>query len=472
MNRFLNERAVSGLMLILLAVSMPTFMFWTKMAGNAQSGAGGSWLAGWTYRKAHNITGSSAGDQMNYPILMSVRYGHGVDSQGEVYLNGKCRSDFGDVRFTDSSGGNLLDFYIEQKTDDVQALFWVKMGSIPENPTQTQIYIYYGSSNASTTSNKDLTFDSASDFEDGAKQGWVFASTSYVQSDGVSTNAFEGSFSRSATRIYGTNGGAGTGNFYERFSKQTVYLATGSYRMECAAAFSISDGYRVPYSIKLMVNEITVNEVSSPGVVWHLLVGNFTLDSSAVVSLNVEFHLGVAYNLWTGEESYFVDSIFVRRWCDPEPSHGAWGPEEYYIKPPPEIASVSYLPTCPYPYVFSNDTRTNEPTLVSASVSASEGSGGIAAVELSYRISGGEWWNTSMTFNATSNLWTVIVPGQLGNAAVDFCITVRDNAGTTITSNVQSFNVKSLPMGDMNGDGAVDIYDVVHVAIHYGETIP
>ncbi len=58
---------------------------------------GTNWLSGWTYRKVHNITGSTAGNQINYPITMSIRYGHGLDNQGEVYLGGKCRADFGDT---------------------------------------------------------------------------------------------------------------------------------------------------------------------------------------------------------------------------------------------------------------------------------------------------------------------------------------------------------------------------------------
>jgi hypothetical protein len=91
----------------------------------ASSGSG--WLSGWTYRKAHNITGSTAGEQFNYPIRLNVHYNNGVDNNGEVYLAGKCRLDFGDIRFTDSTGASPLDYWIQQKTDGSLALFWVKV---------------------------------------------------------------------------------------------------------------------------------------------------------------------------------------------------------------------------------------------------------------------------------------------------------------------------------------------------------
>ena len=35
----------------------------------------------------------------------------------EVYLNGKCCSDFGDIRFSDSTGDNLLDYWIQYNDD-------------------------------------------------------------------------------------------------------------------------------------------------------------------------------------------------------------------------------------------------------------------------------------------------------------------------------------------------------------------
>ena len=45
--------------------------------------------------------------------------------QDAVNLNGHCRTDFGDVRFTDDEG-TLLDYWIESKVDGEYAIFWVE----------------------------------------------------------------------------------------------------------------------------------------------------------------------------------------------------------------------------------------------------------------------------------------------------------------------------------------------------------
>jgi len=79
------------------------------------------------------------------------------DSGEDVYLNEHCRTDFGDIRFTgkDSSGNNaetnLLDYWMEEKVDSDYAIFWVELQYSLDSENQT-IYIYYGKSDAITTS--------------------------------------------------------------------------------------------------------------------------------------------------------------------------------------------------------------------------------------------------------------------------------------------------------------------------------
>jgi|GEM_PF-5110522 len=89
------------------------------------------WLTGWKYRKSHEIIGSSAGAVSDYQIKIKVHYGSGTDSGEDVYLNGKCRNDFGDIRFTDSDGETELPYWMEKKVDGDYAIFWVKVPYIP-----------------------------------------------------------------------------------------------------------------------------------------------------------------------------------------------------------------------------------------------------------------------------------------------------------------------------------------------------
>jgi hypothetical protein len=77
-----------------------------------------------------------------------------------------------------------------------------------------------------------------------------------------------------------------------------------------------------------------------------------------------------------------------------------------------------------------------------------------------------------MSYNSTLGLWTTILPGQRGNATVEFYITASDNAGNLAASYLHSFSVKALITGDINGDGAVTILDVVLCTANYGKTQP
>ncbi|MCJ7767459.1 hypothetical protein MUP79_03605, partial [Candidatus Bathyarchaeota archaeon] len=135
---------------------------------------------------------------------------------------------------------------------------------------------------------------------------------------------------------------------------------------------------------------------------------------------------------------------------------------------PPAISS-EWKPTCPSPYVYSNETRAGEPTLITASVSEPAGASGVSLVLLSYKA-GAEWWNTTMTFNSTLNLWTTEIPGQTHN--VEFFITAYDNAGNLGVSSTQSYEVKQLLSGDINADFRVNILDAILLSNHWGQSLP
>jgi len=131
------------------------------------------WLLGWSYRKSHEIVGSIAGAQTNYQVRITVHYGSGTDSGEHVYLNGKCRTDFGDIRFTKSDGTTLLDYWMEEYVASDYAIFWVEVDSIPASPDTATIYIYYGNSDATTISNGDATFLFLDDFAGIEVEDWT-----------------------------------------------------------------------------------------------------------------------------------------------------------------------------------------------------------------------------------------------------------------------------------------------------------
>ncbi|HDH43897.1 MAG TPA: DUF2341 domain-containing protein, partial [Thermococcus sp.] len=134
---------------------------------------GEGWLSGWQYRKSHEIQGSTAGAVTDYQVKIIVYYGSGSSSGEVVYLNGKCRSDFGDIRFTTGNGETLLSYWIEEKVDADHAVFWVKVPNIPANPGKTTIYIYYGNPYASSQSDGDDTFLLFDHFETFNSSKWT-----------------------------------------------------------------------------------------------------------------------------------------------------------------------------------------------------------------------------------------------------------------------------------------------------------
>jgi hypothetical protein len=136
-----SQSGLKGAMAYALLASASGFS-----AGSGGSGGSVPTLVGWKYRKLHVINpASDAGT--NYPIKITVHYGSGTDSGGDVYLNGKSRTDFADIRFTKSDGVTLLDYWMEQKVDSNYAVFWVQVSDdLSTNPVT--IYIYYGNPSA------------------------------------------------------------------------------------------------------------------------------------------------------------------------------------------------------------------------------------------------------------------------------------------------------------------------------------
>lgn len=317
-------------MLSILSVSVYAVASNVLQIAGAGATKNAKWIEGWTCRKAYNITGSTAGAQTNYPMMLIVHYEFGYDTGADVYLNYNCKTDFSDLRFADSTGTNMLGYWIQDKVDGARAIVWVKTPYIPASPNNATFYLYYGNANATTTSNKEWALEFATDFEDGATQGWIKSWSLCESFDGVSTNSFAGNYSRAAGRTYG-NGYMGSGDFYEHFTS-IVYLTPGFYRIDCAARMEMQDGWRTPIETKLYAGGLMVAHVNNPSTVWRLLSGSFSVGTTGVVQLDVEFHLYVARDWYSGtppvDETYHIDNVFVHKWCDPEPTQITWTTEQ------------------------------------------------------------------------------------------------------------------------------------------------
>jgi hypothetical protein len=115
------------------------------------------WLGeGWAKRKVHSVT-PGAGAGTNYQIRLHLYWGSGVDSGEDVYLGGFSQANFGDLRFTRADGTTEHDYWIQSKTDGVEAVVWVEIADSLETNAQS-LYVYYANPSVVSTSNITNTF--------------------------------------------------------------------------------------------------------------------------------------------------------------------------------------------------------------------------------------------------------------------------------------------------------------------------
>jgi len=139
------------------------------------------WLTGWSYRKSHVINYATGAGTL-YQKQITVHYGSGTDGDDDVYLNSHCRTDFGDVRFTDDDGTTLLDYWMESKVDSDNAVFWVEVADDLSSSNAT-IYVYYGKIDAITYSRGQNTFAFLDEFEKWTKKGIVISESTTLANE-------------------------------------------------------------------------------------------------------------------------------------------------------------------------------------------------------------------------------------------------------------------------------------------------
>lgn len=120
--------------------------------GNAESTA--AWLGGWKYRRAIIINSADIdADLTNFPVLVRL-------SAGYFDFNWAA-ADGRDVRFTDASGGAVLDF--ERESHDASAgtaAYWVRLPLVSA-ASNTTFYLYHGNSRAQDMATPAAVWDNA-----------------------------------------------------------------------------------------------------------------------------------------------------------------------------------------------------------------------------------------------------------------------------------------------------------------------
>ena len=280
-----------------------------------------SWLTGWTSRKKHDIRGSDAGAVTDYQVRITVHYGSNTDDGENVYVNGKCKADFSDIRFTDEDGVTKLNYWLQEKVDSDYAIFWVKIPDIPAFPNVKSIYVYYGNPDAESESDGRLTFMFYDDFDDSL--AWEYYESRTEFEGGIVSDA------RTPPKAY-------------RLRKTEPYgLTAGDYN-EIRRDIDFAG-----YTVKIVVDE---KHYTGGGSTADAYLGKILVDTTEYLGFNFYRNM----NVWKIEETSEItvsgthtvrlrmvaqststsynwviwDTVRIRRYISPEPEHYQWYEEE------------------------------------------------------------------------------------------------------------------------------------------------
>jgi len=310
-----------------------------------------SWLTGWGFRKDHFINPASGADQ-NYQKRIVVHFGFGSDDDENVYLNGNCQADFGDVRFTSNTGVALLDYWIDKKVDSSYAICWVEIAE-DLSVYDKKIQVYYGKPGSTSIANGGNTFIFFDDFEIDLSN-WVVnpalsavLSTDFVYSGtksvklpltsptGITLGHWQSPNGNIAVHIH----------FYDEMLplRESTMCSIDAGESEQSWIGIKNDIGQYEYQLQGTTYNSGVDRV----IGWHEFITRCTNNlKQFIIDGNIMPVTGTGNwcpRTWIinssptfSDSPSYWDTVFVRKFVNPEPAHGVWGNEEN---------EAGYLPT-------------------------------------------------------------------------------------------------------------------------------
>jgi hypothetical protein len=516
------SRVASILVLVILTVNVFAL---SGLSFVPKAMASSGWLGDWSFRKSHVINLTS-GAGTGYQVQIIVNYGSGNDSGQILYCNGKCRMDFRDLRFTAADGTSLLDYWMQEEVDGNYAVFWVKI-SADLSVSNATIYLYYGKSDATTTSNGENTFIFFDDFlgssidlnKWASRQGDVSVNGSELILTG--TTPFSNRGVIDSLTSFGSNSAVHTRARTSAESIVTMHFCgmreNGSWDNRAGDTWTTGGANVV--ALEAVTNNVsTVSYATLSNITvshqyetaWKPGESRFYQDGAlkATVTSNVPDVSQVAtFQEGQTPGTYcYVDWCFVTKWVDPEPYQGAWGTQEQIKKPDLTLYSTRNV-LRRYGEPFIVEIKISEPNQVQAfefelqfnttmldysNVTWNQWQTGTVSVNEAQGIVNGSTSGTPTTGNHT--LVTVIfvaainhiwkdegsIPGWINNQTGTISVQtaklsysgspdLKYQKGGLDQINVGSdLSFKWYPIkGDVNEDGAVDVLDLISVANYF-----
>jgi len=334
------------------------------------------WNASWLYRRPVTINNTQNTNTLtDYQVLVTL-------DTASLITEGKMRDDCGDIRFVDSDGTTLLNYWIESGCNSTDTKIWVKVPEIPASSRKI-IYVYYGNPNATSMSNGTTTFDFFDDFTTLDTNVWVSRQLTYSLSDkgiildvgAIVTQNFVGSFPETIAEAKITWLGASTatwGGFAATGDPDGFNNADATHQAGYGPYVVILPGSSGGYFRFAADDGATANYIE--GAEWHILnipfiESLYTNASGNYWYRNYEFVASLSlpwtgnYYILFGEDdldgtanypNFEVDFVRVRKYTSPEPTTSV-----------PIITIYSPLNQTydfPYNFEFKFKVESSEPT--------------------------------------------------------------------------------------------------------------
>jgi len=280
------------------------------------------------------------------PPIIITKY---VDPEPSVTVKTlyRCRTDFGDIRFTKSDKVTQLNYWIEEKVDGDYAIFWVKLDNIPASPNSVTIYLYYGNPSATTTSNGDDTFIFFDDFEGGTLEKWTEKNGEVID-DGTGNkvcrltaevkNSIKATVPHSNVSLEFKYQMKSIGPNGPRLDAR-IRMVTSRFYTSTQEVGAYDYGHKIRKYVDGVWTKLADNNVNSYTLdVWY---NNYMRASGtslfalvaqgpSLSATDSELSSGdyIQFVTWGSGNVLWLDDVRLRKYIYPEPSHGDWGSEE------------------------------------------------------------------------------------------------------------------------------------------------
>ena len=430
------------------------------------------WLFGWDYRKNHTIN-SATGAGTNYQTKLTVHKGTGIDSGESIYCGGKCLDNFTDLRFTDDDRITELDYWMENYTSGSIATFWLKIQD--DLSSNVKICVYYGKSDAISTSNFDESFPILSDdFEDGIigsvpnnwyevepEPGTYFNITDdYIIDGSKSVKVYDGPTENSGGKtdvnghpscVFHTWYRAINGRIVVLFHNQNVtdiantsaqitalywdettnhwrYKTTGGSFLDVPNWSNYIPGTLVRIEIFFRASDHKVrfikNRLEDSG--WLSSINSWSTVDYIILDANHNFP-------GTG----WFDNIYIRKYVDPEPTHGTWSDEEYLDNTAPIITINQPQNADQLQYTPVYDITIDELNLEEFWYTIDSGVNNYTITELVGTINSAVW---SAAPSGSITIW-FYARDLAGNIGMSFVIVVKTSAQQTPPPGIPGYDL-------------------------------